>query len=252
LQKEERERSAVISTAKSHTHFLDSPQVARVLSHSTVPLEALKTERISLYLIIPMHLLDAYAALLRLIVTTSLSALVRVQQPPRHRVLFLLDEFANLGRMTSVLRAVTLLAGFGASIWMIVQNLPQLKGVYPDEWEVLLDVDVFQTFGSNDEMTSRHVSDLTGDATVFSASQGNSQSTGKSGRGRQRSFTMAEKQRKLLTPDEVRRLPGDEQLIFLKACPPIRAERIRYYEDADLRTRAAPHPVHDASASGAA
>jgi type IV secretory pathway TraG/TraD family ATPase VirD4 len=50
----------------------------------------------------------------------------------------------------------------------------------------------------------------------------------------------------------VRRLPGDEQLIFLKACPPIRAERIRYYEDADLRTRAAPHPVHDASASGAA
>jgi type IV secretion system protein VirD4 len=113
-------------------------------------------------------------------------------------------------------------------------------------------VDVFQTFGSNDEMTSRHVSDLTGDATVFSASQGNSQSTGKSGRGRQRSFTMAEKQRKLLTPDEVRRLPGDEQLIFLKACPPIRAERIRYYEDPDLRIRAAPHPVHDASASGAA
>jgi type IV secretion system protein VirD4 len=149
--------------------------------------------------------------------------------------------------MNSVLRAVTLLAGFGATVWMIVQNLPQLKGIYPDDWQVLLDVDVFQTFGSNDEMTSKYVSDLTGDTTVFSTTQANSRSAGKAGGGRQRSFTMAERQRKLLTPDEVRRLPDHEQLIFLRSHAPIRAERLRYFEDDVLKSRAAPHPIYGLS-----
>jgi type IV secretion system protein VirD4 len=247
LQKDLRERSGVISTAKSHTHFLDSPQVAYSLSQSTNSLEDLKRKQVSLYLIIPMDLLDAYAALLRLIVTTAISAIVRVPGQPPHRVLLLLDEFANLGRMNSVLRAVTLLAGFGATVWMIVQNLPQLKGIYPDDWQVLLDVDVFQTFGSNDEMTSKYVSDLTGDTTVFSTTQANSRSAGKAGGGRQRSFTMAERQRKLLTPDEVRRLPDHEQLIFLRSHAPIRAERLRYFEDDVLKSRAAPHPIYGLS-----
>jgi len=246
LQKDQRERSGVISTAKSHTHFLDSPQVARALTNATLSLDVLKTQGVSLYLIIPMDLLDAYAPLLRLIVTTAISAIVRVPDPPDHRVLLLLDEFANLGRMTSVLRAVTLLAGFGATIWMIVQNLPQLKGIYPDDWQVLLDVDVLQTFGSNDEMTSKYVSNLTGDATVFSTTQADSRSAGKKGGSRQRSFTMAEHQRKLLTPDEVRRLPEQEQLVFLRGQAPIRAERLRYFEDDELRRRAAPHPIHGA------
>ncbi|HEX4628012.1 MAG TPA: type IV secretory system conjugative DNA transfer family protein, partial [Gemmatimonadales bacterium] len=34
LQKDERERSGVISTAQSHTHFLDSPRMKQVLAHA--------------------------------------------------------------------------------------------------------------------------------------------------------------------------------------------------------------------------
>src|SRR5207247_8902154 len=42
LQKADRERSGVLSTAQSHTHFLDSPRMARVLERSTVDLAVLK------------------------------------------------------------------------------------------------------------------------------------------------------------------------------------------------------------------
>jgi type IV secretion system protein VirD4 len=249
MQKDDRERGGVVSTAQSYTHFLDSPQAARCLSYSSVRLEDLKTQRITLYLVLPMDKLDAYSAFLRLIVTTSLMAIVRERRPARERVVFLLDEFANLGRMESVVRAYTLLAGYGATVWAFVQNLAQLKGIYGDRWEVFLDVDVFQSFGTNDLVTAEYVSKLTGDATVFSSSQVSSRSSGKGGRGRQRSFTKTEKQRKLLTPDEVLRMPKHEQLIFMKSHPPIRAERIRYFDDEELAGRADENPLFTGSAA---
>ena len=42
-QKHERERSAVVSTAQSHTHFLDSPRMAGVLARSTFDPAALRS-----------------------------------------------------------------------------------------------------------------------------------------------------------------------------------------------------------------
>jgi type IV secretion system protein VirD4 len=53
LQKADRERSGVVSTAQSHTHFLDSPRMSRALGASTVDFAALKRGRLSVYLVLP-------------------------------------------------------------------------------------------------------------------------------------------------------------------------------------------------------
>ncbi len=92
LQKAEKERSGVVSTAQSHTHFLDSPRMAQVLGKSTVDLAVLKREAASLYLILPTDRLDAYARWLRLMIACALLALARTRGQPKERVLFLLDE----------------------------------------------------------------------------------------------------------------------------------------------------------------
>ena len=176
---------------------------------------------------------------------TLILALVRTRTPPRERVLLLLDEFANLGKLEAVTRAVTLLRGYGVTVWMFIQNLAQLKALYPDQWEVFLDVDVLQAFGTNDQFTAEYLSRLTGEGTVHASTQSDATSlgAGKSGRGRQRSFTMAEKQRRLLLPDEVRRLQEDEQLLFIKGQRPVLAGRIRYFEDDELAPRAQSNPL---------
>jgi type IV secretion system protein VirD4 len=58
LQKAEKERSGVISTAQNHTHFLDSPRMARVMGASTFALEELKRDRTSVYLVLPPERMD--------------------------------------------------------------------------------------------------------------------------------------------------------------------------------------------------
>src|SRR2546422_2668302 len=61
LRKAERERSGVVSTAQSHTHFLDSPRMARALDAGTLDFSSLKRDRVAGYLILPAERLDGYA-----------------------------------------------------------------------------------------------------------------------------------------------------------------------------------------------
>lgn len=54
----------------------------------------------------------------------------------------------------------------------------------------------------------------------------------------------SETARPLLTPGEVMQLPPDEEIVMLAGTPPIRARKVRYYEDERFRARllAAPDP----------
>ena len=256
LQKEDKERSGVVSTAQSHTHFLDSSRMARVMGRSTFEMSTLKRERLSLYLILPAHHLDTYSRWLRLTIACALNEMVSVPNQyaggPGNRVLFLLDEFAQLGRMDPVLRAVSLLAGYGAQLWFFLQDLSQLKGTYPDRWQTFLaNTDVLQAFGTNDHETARLLSELTGEATIYveTGSESLSRSRGRhASRSEGRSQSYAERPRKLLLPDEVRRLPREAQLLFLGRQRPVLAQKLDYLRDGvfvvDGEPVFDPNPMH--------
>ena len=74
LQKADRERSGVVSSAQSYTHFLDSPRMTRVMRQSTIDLATLKREPTSIYLVLPTDRLEAYARWLRIMIACALSA----------------------------------------------------------------------------------------------------------------------------------------------------------------------------------
>jgi type IV secretion system protein VirD4 len=249
LQKAEKERSGVISTAQSHTHFLDSPRMAQVLGRSTVDLSVLKREAVSVYLILPTERIDAYARWLRLMIGCALLAVARTRGQPKERVLFLLDEFAHLGRMPPVQRHIGLAGGFGVTFWLIVQDLSQLRSAYGDTWPTFLaNVDVLQGFGINDWETAEYLSKMTGEATILVESEHQSRGVSRGphaqrqlGTGRTRS----EQGRRLLLPDEVRRLPGDAELLFVKGSAPLLVERLSYLHDGEFAGRADPNPLYD-------
>jgi len=54
--------------------------------------------------------------------------------------------------------------------------------------------------------------------------------------------------RPLLTPGEVMQLPAAEELVLLSGQPPIRARKLRYFEDRRFKARVAPPPVLAAGA----
>jgi type IV secretion system protein VirD4 len=55
---------------------------------------------------------------------------------------------------------------------------------------------------------------------------------------------VAEQGRRLLLPDEVRRLPRDAQLLFVKGTPPLLGERLDYRRDPEFAGRAADNPLY--------
>ena len=250
LQKAERERSGVISTAQSHTHFLDSARMARVLSRSTVDLSILKREPTSVYLILPSDRLEAYARWLRIMIACSLLAVARARGQPKQRVLFLLDEFAHLGKMHPVQRDIGLAGGFGVTFWLIVQDLSQLRSTYGDTWTTFLaNADVLQAFGTNDWDTADYLSKMTGEATIFVKTQNESRGVSR-GKQSQRqhgtALSISERNRRLLLPDEVRRLGRDSELLFVKGASPLLALRTNYREDAEFLGRSDPNPLYQA------
>jgi type IV secretion system protein VirD4 len=249
LQKADKERSGVISTAQSHTHFLDSPHMSRVLGASTIDLSALKTDRLSLYLILPTERLDGYARWLRLMIASALVGVTRARGRSRQRVLFLLDEFAHLGRLRPVQQGIGLAGGFGVTFWLIVQDFSQLKTAYGEAWPTFLaNVDVLQAFGVNDWETAEHLSKLTGEATIVVESHSRSRGEGRSaleGGHRGAAWTRSEIGRRLLLPDEVRRLPRTTELLFVRGRAPLCRARVNYLSDPEFRGRAERNPLYD-------
>lgn len=248
LQKADRERSGVISTAQSHTHFLDSPRMKRVLGSSTFDFASLKRNPTTVYLILPTDRIDSYARWLRLMIACGLLAITRTRGQPTDRVLFLLDEFAHLRRMHPVQRDIGLAGGYGVRFWLVLQDLSQLRSTYGDTWQTFLaNVDLLQAFGTNDWDTAEYLSKMTGEATIQVATE--NRSTGVSrGRNPHRQqgagWSMAETGRRLLFADEIRRLPRDRQLLFVKGVPPLLTQRLNYLVDQDFAGRADANPLY--------
>src|SRR5260370_8419131 len=85
--------------------------MTRVLASSSLDLSILKRGSASVYLILPSDRFDGYARWLRLMIASALLAMTRTRGQPTQRVLFLLDEFAHLGRMRPVERDIGLVGG---------------------------------------------------------------------------------------------------------------------------------------------
>jgi type IV secretion system protein VirD4 len=231
LAKSDREGAGVLSAAQRHTHFLDSPRMARVLGRSDFRFADSKERTATVFLVLPPDRLSTYARWLRLLVTQSLAELARSPVRPAAPVLYLLDEFAALGRLESVERAFALMAGYGVQLWPILQDVHQLRAAYGQRAGTFLsNAGVLQVFGVNDHDSARMISDLLGQQTVVFQPMSRALDSEKSGI----SLSQHHVGRPLLTPDEVRNLPQDTELLFLAGQRPIVAKKLRYFEDREF------------------
>jgi type IV secretion system protein VirD4 len=76
----------------------------------------------------------------------ALDAMTAVSGRPAYRVAFFLDEFGQLGRLDALVDSLTLMHGYGAQLWLLVQDLSQFKAVYP-RWQSFLANTSQQYFG---------------------------------------------------------------------------------------------------------
>ena len=246
LGKADREAASVLSNAQRHTHFLDSPRIAKVLSRSDFHFSDLRHRITSVFLVLPPNRMDAYSRWLRLLVSQALQdiardaeASVRPLSVPagalgdtqrlKTPTLFLLDEFAALGRLEAVERAMGLMAGYGLQLWPILQDMSQLKDLYGERAGTFIaNAGVQQVFGVNDFETAKWLSQMIGQETA-----GFQTDSFKPGDGP--SFSNNLTSRDLLTPDEIMQLRPENQLLRVQGQATAVAEKLRYYTDPEFK-----------------
>ena len=244
-QKEDKERSAVVSTAQSRTEVFDSPQLAAITGRSTFRLEDLKNGVMSIFLIVPPEYVSVYQPFLRLIVGLTTAAMTRNKRVPRHPVLFLLDELPALGPMRPIEDGIGYLAGYGAHLWLFVQDLDQLQKTYRKWRSMIANCAMRQAFNVQDPDTAQLLSAMLGQRTVAVSSGGKSGRFPWLGLASNYSAHHSEIGRPLLAPDEIMLLPESCQLLFVQGCRPILAQKLRCFEERAFKGRWTPWRMGD-------
>lgn len=236
-QKADKERSGVVSTAQSHTHFLESPRITDALSKTDFTFDAMKNGHLTIYLILPADRLNTFGRWLRLMIQQAITQTARnIAVQPEHPVLFLLDEMPALGHLQMVEQAYGLMAGFGMQLWGITQDLSQLKRIYGDGWETFVsNSGVLQYFGSRDQMTAEYFSKLCGVTTVWNISTAFSIVAG--GGNNSNSETKAPSQRSLAFADELMTLRSDQQILLVENAYPIKGIKTPWFNDPALKAK---------------
>jgi type IV secretion system protein VirD4 len=249
LNKSENERSGVLSTAMSFLGLYRDPTVAEVTSRCDWRIADLVEARqpISLYLVIPPSDISRTKPLVRLILNQigrrlterldSAGAMGR-----KHKLLMLLDEFPALGRLDFFETSLAFMAGYGVRVFLIAQSLNQIEKAYGEHNSILDNCHVRIAFATNDERTARRISDALGTATEQRAMRNYA--------GHRLAPWLAhvmvsrqETARPLLTPGEVMQLPPADELVLVSGLAPIRASKLRYYEDRNFTGRIMAPPV---------
>lgn len=132
----------------------------------------------------------------------------------------LADELANGGcTIADLTKKISTIRSRRLSISCIFQNLPQMQNRYPlNQWqEIIGNCDTQLFLGCTDELTAEFISNRTGEVSVAVSSQAKQLNTWRvSDYTPEYRETHSIGKRKLLTPDEVLRLPLDEALIILR------------------------------------
>lgn len=145
------------------------------------------------------------------------------------------DEWANVAQPDSYPKVLATCRSYNIGINIIVQNIQSIKALYKDEWEGIIgNCDTLLFLGGGNEPTSlEFVSKLLGKETVHTRTRG--QTKGRSGSS---SVNFQQTGRDLMTPDEIRMLPTNDALLFIRGEKPVRDKKYDIKKHPNVRRTA--------------
>jgi type IV secretory pathway TraG/TraD family ATPase VirD4 len=213
------ERGSMMTTVMRHTSWLDSAAIAPALSRSDFRFADVKNGPVTVFAVLPPHMLQEHARFLRLFVNLMVRA-ASIGGKAKLPVLLLLDEFYALGRLDALAKASGALASYNLRLWPFLQNLTQVKELYRDNWQTFFaNAGTAQFFGVNDRDTADEVTARMGRAAWMMDM----------GKGQQQRVIS-----NLLESAELEQITsrrGGLHLIIHAGEPPIIAKRLTYFKD---------------------
>lgn len=215
-------RMSVLAIAAGRYSIFDHEQVVDMVREDTMDIESWNEEKTAVFIAIP-ETSDTYNFLSAIFLATAMEVLRKKADEvlTGERVLaigkkllhirFLIDEFANIGRIPNIDKALATFRSREMSIVIVLQALDQLKTMYKNGWATLVNTcDSFLFLGGDEKETTEYLSKRAGKQTISLKKTSVS-------RGRQGSSSESKDKtgRDLLTPDEIGRLKGTDALLFI-------------------------------------
>lgn len=268
FDRDERERSSVLSSAKSNLILFEDPIIQRNTRTSSFrTMDIMNSDNpVSLYIVTRGGDKERLRPLIRLLLTMITRTLMDVPiqfnegrpiPPHRHRLLMMLDEFPSLKQLPAIADALPLAAGYGIKFFLAAQNREQLFAAYGQHQTITANCHIRVLFAPNEWETARWASDMIGTATIVKEDV--TESGRRWGSLSHVSRTFHEVSRPLLTPDEIARLrkPKKEQdkngkeriiepgelVVMIAGESPIKGTQILYFLDPVFSQRATIQPL---------
>lgn len=145
-------------TLTSKLYEWKDADIQRSVSGSDLSFESLKDQTATVYIELPLDMMKTFSGWLRVVLKTALDAMLANRHLPDIPVLFVLDEFLNIGSFPDYRDAIRTHAGAGIRLWFFLQDLYSIEEHYPGaSWRPFLNCAVKQFFGVNDDDTASMV-----------------------------------------------------------------------------------------------
>ncbi len=228
----EKTYGSILSSLQSKLGKFDSKEIAEVTSTDTINFSDIGTKRTAVY-VISSDTHTAYDFLLTIFFAQMIQQLYNYADENGGKlktpVFFILDEFANIGKIPDFDKKISTSRSRGISFSVILQNLDQLEAVYEKSYETIMgNCDTHVFLGSNSFKTVEYFSKALGEKTITRGSKSVNRD-----KNDQRSGYSTSDQimgRALMTPDELRRMDNDLCIIYEKGLKPVKARKYYYFE----------------------
>ncbi|MQW85966.1 type IV secretory system conjugative DNA transfer family protein [Sinorhizobium saheli] len=158
---------ALESTLESKLALWRDSDIQRSIAGSDFSFEDLKDRPITVYIDIPFGKMEPFAPWLRILLKGALDAMETNRRKPDIPVLFILDEFLNIGPFPEFRAAIRTHASAGVRLWFFLQDVMSLQEHYPgNSWQPFLNCSVKQFFGIDDPLTGELVGQYLGHETL--------------------------------------------------------------------------------------
>ncbi|WP_160011083.1 type IV secretory system conjugative DNA transfer family protein [Rhizobium sp. 18055] len=226
----------IYGTLASAVRPFKNNRILRATSKSTFDIRAMRRENLSLYLDFRIQQIASIGPIFNVLMVQFMDYMSRnMMKRGERRVLVLLDEFQNLGKLENALTVATVLGGYGIPCWFFVQSLRSIDNVYTREGrQTLVNSARAQIFlGAQDPEDQRYVSQLLGDRKEITVDKAVSIGVTLFDR---KGATMSHRtaMRPLMRPDELGSMDETRCIIKLRNQQPILGVRNFYYADKTL------------------
>ena len=244
LSRADKERSGVISTAKTELEIFADPIISRNVENSDFHIKDLMNYEVpvDLYFVTPPKSIGITAVLMKLLINQIIFILTEemdikdtgINENYKHRLLLLIDEFPAIGKIDLLHKALAYVRGYGMKVFLITQDLKQLNEIYGENNSILNNCRIQIYFTPSDDKTTRYIEEKLGKTSVKGA-----KNISWKGIKWLSDWNVSQTYvgRSLMTFSEIQQLSDDNSLIFITGRKPIKGTKIRWFREDKYQNR---------------